>query len=42
MARIIMTQTVRGVPAIRAKVKLRQSVRPKVKAKVPEKENDKA
>ena len=39
MAKVVMVQTVRGISAIRAKVKLRQSIRPKVKAKVPEKEN---
>lgn len=36
MAKVVMVQTVRGIPAIRAKVKLRQSIRPKVKAKPKE------
>lgn len=39
MAKVVMAQTVRGIPAVRAKAKLRQSIRPKVKAKVPEKGN---
>lgn len=39
MAKMMIAQTIKGKPAIKAKVRMKQYSKPKLKAKVPEKKD---
>lgn len=39
MAKMVMVQELKGLAAVRAKTRMKQSSRPKVKAKLPEKKD---